>query len=1399
VGGVICEAQYFQSVMRVGFQLRQAMVAAVFSKSLRLSHSGRQGFSTGRITNMMTNDAESLQMVCQQLHGLWSAPLRILVCVFLLYQQLGVASLLGLLMLLLMIPAQAVIVNRVQKLVKASLQRSDKRVALMSEVLAAMDVVKSYTWEESFQSKVARVRSDEMGQISKAQYIMAINFLLMSVVPVLVTVVSFGCYSLLGHQLTAAKAFTSISLFAVLRFPLYMFPNLITQVVNVNVSLTRLQEMLLADETDIDAPAPPVDPAKPAVEVSHASFAWSAAPAAAPTAAANGAASNGAAGGGSGAEKGGGGGGEGKEKGGVGGEGKEKDMGGTLTDVTLSVEPGKLVAVVGATGQGKSSLVSALLGEMPMVSGDSPPIIRGRVAYVSQVSWIFNATVRENILFGLPYERQRYERAVRVSALERDLELLPGGDLTEIGERGVNVSGGQKQRISIARAVYSDADVFFFDDPLSALDAHVAKQVYDTCVRTELAGRTRIMVTNQLHFLPAVDWVVMVEGGRIAEQGPYAQLKASAPKFQRLLEKAGALEEHGDAEVGGEGGETAGDAAGNGAGETSAEAAAAAATAGSSSGGGGGGSDSAAAANGDSSSSNRAGEKSGAGKGEKGGAAGGTTLVQTEEKAQGVVSAAVVWRYVRAMGGTGVLAVLISLYVLVEAARVLASVWISVWTGSVSQEEGGGHGSLYFVAGYSLISLGQVLLTFANQYFLVFSSQRAARRLHDAMLAAILRAPMSFFHTNPVGRLINRFTKDTADIDKNLAQYTSLCLGGIFQLLSTFALIGVLNTVALWAIVPLLLLFYIVYLYFQNTAREVKRWDSVTRSPVYSQFAEALNGLATIRAYRAAARMAGMNGRAVDRNTRFTLVSMSANRWLAIRLEFLGGLMIFATAVFAVMDVQRAGDQAALAPVMGLILSYALQITAMMTMVLRLLSVAENSFNAVERVGSYADIPAEAPAIIPSHRPPSGWPQQGEVLFEDVVMRYRPDLPPVLRGLSALVQGGEKVGVVGRTGAGKSSLFNSLFRLAEIESGRICIDGQDLKLFGVTDVRRALMIIPQTPVLFTGTLRLNLDPFSECSTLRFNLDPFSERSDSEVWEALGRAHLREVVSRMPLGLDTEVAEGGENFSVGQRQLISLARALLKESRILVLDEATAAVDVGTDALIQRTVREEFKGRTMLTIAHRLDTIMDSDRILVMDAGMALDTGPQTAKYLRSVALGGVALADELAGRAAAQEKQMAREAAKWRWATAAQWALALTLTSSQRDLQVGALEAMCNDSEGEEGENGALVAVTQPPTFQRGVLEETRDASQVLQAVLSGQRSEEISSALTRRQLSEDKWWTVVSRVVQGLALMARQVQAKLEADGSLRDSATSAGAAAGGRWAQLAATGEEMAGGRVV
>eukprot|EP00270_Netrium_digitus_P011883 TRINITY_DN3802_c0_g3_i1.p1 TRINITY_DN3802_c0_g3~~TRINITY_DN3802_c0_g3_i1.p1 ORF type:complete len:1021 (-),score=283.23 TRINITY_DN3802_c0_g3_i1:236-2935(-) len=879
--------------------------------------------------------------------------------------------------------------------------------------------------------------------------------------------------------------------------------------------------------------------------------------------------------------------------------------------------------------------------------------------------------------------------------------------MTEIGERGVNVSGGQKQRISIARAVYADADVVILDDPLSALDAHVAKQVFENCVCGSLSAKTRIMVTNQLHFLPAVDWVVLMKGGKIVEQGTFDELLAKGKQFAELMESSGSVEEvaedEGSIRKGAEGKKD------TGAGEKKASSSVPMAT---------------------------AAEKKA-----------GTKLVTSEERETGVVSLAVFWRYTVAMGGVLSVSLLFVLYILIEVFRIASSWWLTLWSGSADTSS---HSVSYYITGYAIICVVQVLISFANQFWLAFSTLKAAKTLHEAMLSAVLRAPMVFFHTNPLGRLINRFTKDTTDIDRNLGMYAGLAVGALFQLLSTFCIIGALNPLALWAIIPLLLVFYFVYSYFQTTAREVKRLDAITRSPVYAQFSEALNGQATIRAYHAMPRLEAANGRTMDVNIRYTLVNMGANRWMAIRLEFLGGLMIFATACFAILDVQRAHDQAAKAASMGLLLSYALTITTMMTMVLRLASMAENSFNAVERVGAFADIESEAPPIIPDHRPPPGWPTEGSVVFDNVVMRYRADLPPVLRGFSALVKGGERVGVVGRTGAGKSSLFGALFRTTEIESGKISIDGCDLREFGLTDVRRALMIIPQTPVLFTGSIR-------------FNLDPFAERTDAEVWEALERAHLKDVVSRLSNGLETEVTEGGDNMSVGQRQLLALARALLRRAKILVLDEATAAVDVGTDALIQTTIRSQFHS-TMLVIAHRLNTIIDSDKVLVLDAGQAIEfdtpaalvsneetvfagmvasTGPTNAKYLQRIALGELDVKAELAKPAAeeVQRMQKASKSARMRWATATHWALARSLSTSRNDhLQL----LSASD-------------INMPP-----LLLEIHGAANTLHSVLSGGRQEEISAALQAAGIEEEKWWASFLRLIQGLATLGRQMAARL-------------------------------------
>ncbi|KAG8365653.1 hypothetical protein BUALT_Bualt18G0128400 [Buddleja alternifolia] len=1258
VFGVLCEAQYFQNVMRVGYRLRSTLVAAVFRKSLRLTHESRKRFASGKITNLMTTDAEALQQICQSLHTLWSAPFRIIVALVLLYQQLGVASLLGALLLVLLFPIQTFIISKMQKLTKEGLQRTDKRIGLMNEILAAMDTVKCYAWESSFQTKVQTVRNEELSWYRSAQLLGALNSFILNSIPVVVIVISFGIFTLLGGNLTPARAFTSISLFAVLRFPLFMLPNIITQVVNANVSLKRLEELLLAEDR-ILLPNPPIEPGLPAISIKNGYFSWE------PQA--------------------------------------ERP---TLSNINLDIPIGSLVAVVGGTGEGKTSLVSAMLGELPSVA-DATVVIRGNVAYVPQVSWIFNATVRDNILFGSPFEPAKYDKAIDVTSLQHDLEVLPGGDLTEIGERGVNISGGQKQRVSMARAVYSNSDVYVFDDPLSALDAHV----FEKCIKGELRGKTRVLVTNQLHFLSQVDRILLVHDGMVKEEGTFEELSNNGVLFQKLMENAGKMEEYVEEEEDVEKTEN----------KTSKP-----------------------VANGlnnelskDANQTNKKKE-------------GKSILIKQEERETGVISWHVLMRYKNALGGAWVVMILFSCYVLSEILRVSSSTWLSYWTDQSSSSNR--HGPIFYNLIYSLLSLGQVLVTLANSFWLITSSLHAARKLHNAMINSILRAPMVFFHTNPLGRIINRFAKDLGDIDRTVAPFANMFLNQVSQLISTFVLIGIVSTMSLWAIMPLLLLFYVSYLYYQSTAREVKRLDSISRSPVYAQFGEALNGLSTIRAYKAYDRMAHINGKSMDNNIRFTLVTMSGNRWLAIRLETVGGLMIWFTATFAVVQNGRAENQEAFASTMGLLLSYALNITSLLTAVLRLASLAENSFNAVERVGTYIELPSEGPAIVEDNRPPPGWPSEGSIRFDGVVLRYRPELPPVLHGISFAIPPSDKVGIVGRTGAGKSSMLNALFRIVELEKGRILIDHCDISKFGLMDLRKVLGIIPQSPVLFSGTVR-------------FNLDPFNEHNDADLWEALERAHLKDVIRRNSLGLDAEVSEAGENFSVGQRQLLSLSRALLRRSKILVLDEATAAVDVRTDALIQKTIREEFKSCTMLIIAHRLNTVIDCDRILLLDAGQVVEfdtpetllqneqsafskmvqsTGAANAEYLRSLVLRGEG--DSKSERDKQHMDGQRRWLASSRWAAAAQFALAVSLTSSQNDLVQ--LEIEDDDS----------------------ILKKTRDAVVTLQGVLEGKHNKEIEDNLEQYHVSGDRWWSSLYRMIEGLAVMSRLARNKLHQADNFED-----------------------------
>ncbi|KAL4028664.1 hypothetical protein IC575_011872 [Cucumis melo] len=821
---------------------------------------------------------------------------------------------------------------------------------------------------------------------------------------------------------------------------------------------------------------------------------------------------------------------------------------------------GSLVGVVGSTGEGKTSLLSAMLGELPPVPRDADAnasvFIQGDVAYVPQVSWIFNATVRENILFGSPFDSAKYEKTIDITALHLDIDLLPGGDLTEIGERGVNISGGQKQRVSLARAVYSNSDVF------------------EKCINGELRGKTRVVVTNQLHFLPQFDKIILLHEGMVKEEGTYEELKENGKLFQTLMKNAGVSKESDEVWEDGETNGTKKSSSGLPLANNEIE------------------NDSV-----DATTSQYLTRQQN------------TTLIMQEERETGLLGWNIVlryifpskspityypvlicvytiinllpslipfllipFRYMKALGGVWVVIILLVYLVLSITLTILENLWLKKWTG---QRSLGRTQTLYNNAIYAVLLFSLRLL---YSIWFITSSLHAARTLHDQMLLSTIKAPMLFFNINPLGRIVNRFSKDIGEIDRIIPQRLHVLLEQISSILCTFILIGILSTLSLCAIFPLILCFYVVYLYYQRTSREVRRLDSISRSPVYAQFTEALNGVSTIRAYKAYDRIVETNGKSMDNNIRFSLAMISGNQWLAIRLQTVGALMIWLTTTFAVMRNSKEKNQQAFATTMGLLITNVLTITSLLTNVLTLGSMVENSLNSVERVGSYIDLASEAPSIIESNRPPSGWPSFGVIKFDSVVLRYRPELPPVLHGISFSVLSKEKVGIVGRTGAGKSSILNALFRIVELDTGRIFIDGLDIAKFGLWDLRKVVGIIPQSPVLFPGSVR-------------FNLDPFQEHADFDLWEVLERTHLMDVIRRNTLGLDAEVLEGGQNFSVGQRQLLSLARALLRRSKILVLDEATAAVDVQTDALIQKT---------------RLNTIIDCDRILLLEFGQVLE-------------------------------------------------------------------------------------------------------------------------------------------------------------------------------------------------
>ncbi|XP_030171438.1 multidrug resistance-associated protein 7 isoform X4 [Lynx canadensis] len=1139
--GAVLQNQYGYEIRKVTLQARGAVLNILYRKALQL---GPRRPPAGEALNLLGTDSERLLNFAGSFHEAWGLPLELAITLYLLHHQVGVAFVGGLIVALLLVPVNKVIATRIMASNQEMLQHKDARVKLMTELLSGIRVIKFFRWEQALGARVEACRARELGRLRVIKYLDAACVYLWAALPVVISIVIFITYVLMGHQLTATKVFTALALVRMLILPLNSFPWVINGLLEAKVSLDRIQHFLdlpnqnpqayyssdCALESQVECLFPCLDPPtapSTVLELHEALFSW--------------------------------------------------DPVGTSQETFIShleVKKGALVGIVGKVGCGKSSLLAAIAGELHR--------LHGRVAVwglskgfglATQEPWIQFATIRDNILFGKTFDAQLYQKVLEACALSDDLSILPAGDQTEVGEKGVTLSGGQRARIALARAVYQEKDLYLLDDPLAAVDTDVANHLLHRCILGVLSHTTRLLCTHRIEYLERADVVLLMEAGRLVQAGPPSEI---LPLVQAVPK---AWVEDGQE------------------------------------------SDSATAQSGQNLEKTKAGlevERNTCGR-----------LLQEESKKEGAVAFHVYQAYWRAVGQGLALAILFSL-LLMQATRNAADWWLSHWISQLKADKNSSQeapapsspgstgllsaqlllfspGSLYtsvsplpkaapngssdirfYLTVYVTIAGVNSLCTLLRAVLFAAGTIRAAATLHHRLLRRVLMAPVTFFESTPAGRVLNRFSSDVACADDSLPFMLNILLANAVGLLGLLAVLGSGLPWLLLLLPPLSIIYYRVQRHYRASSRELRRLSSLTLSPLYTHLADTLAGLAVLRATGATHRFEEENQRLLELNQRCQFAASAAMQWLDIRLQLMGATVVSAIAGIALVQHQQGLANPGL---VGLSLSYALSLTGLLSGLVSSFTQTETMLVSVERLEEYScDLPQEPQGQLP--RLGIGWLTQGSVEFQDVVLVYRPGLPNALDGVTFRVQPGEKLGIVGRTGSGKSSLLLVLFRLLEPSSGRVLLDGVDTSQLELAELRSQLAVIPQEPFLFSGTVRENLDPQGL-------------HEDRALWQALEQCHLSEVIMSIG-GLDGELGEGGRSLSLGQRQLLCLARALLTDAKILCIDEATASVDQKTDQLLQQTICKRFADKTVLTIAHRLNTILNSDRVLVLQAGRVVE-------------------------------------------------------------------------------------------------------------------------------------------------------------------------------------------------
>ncbi|KAK9994672.1 hypothetical protein SO802_024375 [Lithocarpus litseifolius] len=1055
------QRQWFFRSRLVGLKVRSLLLAAIYNKQLRLSNSARLMHSGAEIMNYVTVDAYRIGEFPFWFHQTWTTSFQLCIVLLILFHAVGLATIAALVVLTLTVLCNIPLAKLQHKFQSKLTVAQDERLKASSEALVNMKVLKLYAWETHFKKVIENLRKVEYNWLSKVQSERTYQAIIFWSSPILISSATFGACYFLRIPLHANNVFTFVATFRLVQEPIIAIPDAIGVVIQAKVALARIIKFLEAPELQ-NAHVQNncnMENVNYSVFINSAKFSW-----------------------------------------------EETSSKPTLRNINLGVRPGEKVAICGVVGAGKSTLLAAILGEVPKIQGSIK--VSGKISYVSQTAWIQSGTIQENILFGSAMESDRYREALERCSLVKDLELLPFGDLTVIGERGINLSGGQKQRIQLARALYQDADVFLLDDPFSALDAQTATSIFK-----------------------------LMSNGEIVQEAPYHQLLASSKVFQDLVNAHK---------------ETAG-------------------------------SERLAVV----SSTHRRGTSSREIKNtyveKQLKACEGDQLIKQEERETGDTGFKPYKQYLNQNKGFLLFFISNLFHILFVVGQILQYSWMAANVDNPHVS------TLRLVLVYMMIGLASILVISCRSISTVVLGLKSSESLFSQLLDSLFHAPMSFYDSTPLGRILSRVSSDLSIIDLDVPFNLNYFVSAFINAYSILVVLAVVSWQVLFVTIPFVYVAISLQRYYFASAKELMRINGTTKSLVVNHLAESAAGAITIRAFKKEDQFFTKNLDLIDTNASPFFHSFSANEWLIQWIEMVSSMVFASAALCMVLLPSRTFNSGFI----GLALSYGLSINVLFVRSVQNRCTLENNIICVERLNQYMHISSEAAEVIEGNRPTTNWPAVGKVEIQDLQVRYRPNAPLVLCGISCTFEGGHKIGIVGRTGSGKTTLISALFRLVEPAGGKIIVDGIDISTIGLHDLRSRFGIIPQDPTLFNGTVR-------------YNLDPLSQHSDQEIWEVLGKCYLQESLQEKGHGLDSLVVEYGSNWSMGQRQLFCLGRALLRRCKILVLDEATASIDNATDMILQKTIRTEFADCTVITVAHRIPTVMDCTMVLAISDGKLVE-------------------------------------------------------------------------------------------------------------------------------------------------------------------------------------------------